>query len=131
MENQLKNILCIDDEEDIVEVAKTSFEVLSDFKVEGAIGGREGIKKAEELKPDLILLDVMMPEMDGIATLKALRENPIFSGTPIVFMTARVQPAEVAHYKTLGVEGVIAKPFDPESLVREVENYWRSFHARK
>jgi len=131
MEKQLRNILCIDDDEDIVEVAKTSFEALSNFTAHGAIGGQEGIKRAEELKPDLILLDVMMPGMDGLATLKILRENPIFSQTPIIFMTARVQSSDISYYKTLGVAGVIAKPFDPEVLVREVENFWRSFHEKQ
>jgi CheY-like chemotaxis protein len=74
----------------------------------------------------MILLDVMMPGMDGPSTLEALRERPALADTPVAFMTAKVQPAEVAHYKSLGARDVIAKPFDPMTLASQVQSIWKA-----
>ena len=78
--------------------------------------------------PDLILLDVMMPGMDGPSTLKALREQPLTATTPVIFMTAKVQPYEVAEYKRLGALDVIAKPFDPMQLSATINAIWVRSH---
>jgi len=103
---------------------KMSLELVGDFEVELAVSGAEGLAKAGSLLPDLILLDVMMPGMDGPATLRALREQPRTSGIPVIFMTAKVQSHEIAQYLALGALGVIAKPFDPMSLPDQVRRLW-------
>ncbi|RYY83161.1 MAG: response regulator, partial [Comamonadaceae bacterium] len=74
--------------------------------------------------PDLLLLDVMMPGMDGPTTLARLRERPGTARTPVVFMTAKVQASEIEHYKALGALGVVTKPFDPMGLAAQVQALW-------
>jgi len=117
----MNTILHIEDESDIREVARIALEQLGGFSVTEASSGSEGVALAAELRPDLILLDVMMPGMDGPATLRALRECPATAGIPVVFMTAKVRRHEIEHYLTLGARGVIAKPFDPITLADQVK----------
>ncbi len=81
--------------------------------------------KTPAFDPDLILLDVMMPGMDGVETFQKLRQISNLKNTPVIFMTAKAQPAEIDHYKSLGCAGVIAKPFDPITLPDEVRTIWR------
>jgi len=88
--------------------------------------GREALEKGPGFAPDLILLDVMMPDMDGPSTLKALRELPELTGVPIIFMTAKVQPAEILHYKSLGALDVLAKPFDPMQISNQIRAIWQA-----
>ncbi|HEX2612661.1 MAG TPA: response regulator [Fibrobacteria bacterium] len=120
----LGHILCVDDEEDILQVAKLSLEAVGGFQVSLCRGSGEAVARAESLRPDLILLDVMMPEMDGPATLLKLRENPVTSPVPVAFMTAKAQPAEIRRYLGLGAIGVISKPFDPMTLSAEIRALW-------
>ena len=120
----LHRILYIEDEVDIQVVARLALEALGGFTVDTCSSGREGIARAQAAAPDLILLDVMMPDMDGPATLQALRQVPALAGVPVVFMTAKVQPQEVAHYRALGAVAVIAKPFDPMLLAQQVRDIW-------
>jgi CheY-like chemotaxis protein len=82
------------------------------------------LKQVNSFSPDLLLLDVMMPEMDGPTTLKALRQIPGTLPTPVIFMTAKVQPAEVEELRTLGALDVIAKPFDPMTLADQIKKIW-------
>ena len=84
---------------------------------------------AGEFSPDLILLDVMMPGMDGPSTLRSLRALPAVSGIPVVFLTAKVQPSEVAHLRSLGALDVIAKPFDPMKLSDQLRAIWSHQHG--
>ena len=88
----------------------------------GCGSGADGLVAAAEWHPDLILLDVMMPVMDGPATLAHLREDPRTADIPVVFMTARVQKQDLAHFKSLGAAGVITKPFDPMTLAAAVRS---------
>jgi CheY-like chemotaxis protein len=129
MTTLLKNILCIDDEQDILDIAKFALETLGNFKLDMCCGGKEALCRAPLLNPDLILLDVMMPGMDGVAVYKALRQVPGFADIPIAFMTARVQPSEVIDYLDMGVEGIIPKPFDPMALPGAVESLWENRRA--
>jgi two-component system alkaline phosphatase synthesis response regulator PhoP len=115
-----KTILLIDDEDDIREVAMLTLETMGDFAVLTAPNGTAGIERAREAKPDAILLDVMMPGLDGPSTLARLRELDETRDIPVVFLTAKVQPSERARLASLGVAGVIAKPFDPLTLADEV-----------
>ena len=122
-----RKILIVDDEEAIREVTQMTLETLSGWTVRTARSGREGIRLAAADPPDAILLDVMMPDMDGPATLHELASNPLTREVPVLFLTAKVQAAEVRRFRGLGVKGVIAKPFDPLELPREVARMlgWR------
>jgi CheY-like chemotaxis protein len=130
MASSLKNILCIDDDSDILEIAKFAFENLGRFQLDMCCGGREAIDRASSLNPDLILLDVMMPGMDGISVYKKLRQVPNLANVPVVFMTAKVQPSEVISYLEMGIEGIIPKPFDPLTLPQAVESLWESYNEK-
>jgi CheY-like chemotaxis protein len=109
-------ILHVDDEPDIREIVDMSLGLNPDFEVRACATGAEAIRAAAEWCPILILLDVMMPEMDGPTTLTHLRKNPQTSDIPILFMTARAQTREVEYIISLGAQGVISKPFDPMTL---------------
>ena len=111
-----KKILYVEDEPDIQAIAKIALETIGGFTVRICSSGREALETIGEFNPDCILLDVMMPGMDGHATLKALRQLPGFATTPVVFMTAKVQPREVAEFKALGALDMISKPFNPMTL---------------
>jgi CheY-like chemotaxis protein len=118
-------ILHIDDEADIREVIEISLGLDPAFAVRSAESGAEGLAVAGEWNPDAILLDVMMPSMDGPATLARLREDPRTAGVPVIFMTARAQSREADRLRALGAIGVIAKPFDPMTLAASVRDYLR------
>jgi two-component system, OmpR family, response regulator len=122
----LQRILYVEDEPDIQAVALLALELVGGFTVKVCSSGEEALREADDFAPQMILLDVMMPVMDGPGTLKALRERPAFQTVPVAFMTAKVQPQEVAHYKALGALGVIAKPFDPMTLANQVRSIWEA-----
>ncbi len=113
-------ILHVDDEPDIREIVDMSLALNPDFQVRACSSGEEALETAAEWSPRLILLDVMMPGMDGPTTLTGLRKNPQTSEIPVVFMTARAQPREVERFISLGAQGVISKPFDPMMLASQV-----------
>ena len=120
----LAKILCVEDEADIQTVAKMALETVGGFVVEMCGSGEEAIEKTPKFAPDLILLDVMMPGMDGLTTFRALRALPEAEATPIVFMTAKSQAHEVEQLLGLGALGVISKPFDPIDLSKQVATLW-------
>ncbi len=126
MHATLKNILCIDDEQDILDIAKFALENLGHFKLQTICGGKEALARAPLLRPDLVLIDVMMPGMDGIQVYATLRKIPAFATMPFAFMTAKVQPSEVLRYLEMGIEGIIPKPFDPMTLSGAVLSLWES-----
>ena len=113
-------ILLVDDEDDIREVAATSLEIVGGFEVLPASSGAEALQLAAEHQPDAIVLDVMMPDMDGPTTLHHLRADAATSEIPVVFLTAKVQANDRARFSDLGVAGFIAKPFDPMTLSTEL-----------
>nr|WP_217440954.1 MULTISPECIES: response regulator [unclassified Myxococcus] len=112
--------MLVDDEEDIRAIGKLSLSRVGGWDTVLAASGNEALTKAAAEQPDLILLDVMMPGMDGPTTFNKLREQDATSRTPIIFMTAKVQKQEVARYLELGAVGVIGKPFDPMTLPKEI-----------
>lgn len=122
----LQRILYVEDEPDIQAVAKLALEMVGGFTVKVCSSGEEALREASGFAPDMILLDVMMPGIDGPATLQGLREQPSLTTVPVAFMTAKVQPAEVAHYKSLGARDVIPKPFDPMTLASQVRAIWEA-----
>ncbi|WP_424929367.1 response regulator [Amaricoccus tamworthensis] len=113
-------ILYAEDEEILQKVVKYSLETFGDFKVETCDDGETAIAAVERFQPDMIILDVMMPGMDGLLAFEEIRKLPNAEGKPIAFMTARIQPDEVEVYRKLGADNVIGKPFDPGELPKIV-----------
>jgi CheY-like chemotaxis protein len=111
-----RRILIIDDENDIREATQICLEVTGDWEVLTASSGREGLVKAAAEQPDIILLDVMMPDMDGLATLERLKGSLTTDKIPVVLLTAKAQPAEQRRFSKLDVADVILKPYDPFTL---------------
>lgn len=109
-------ILYVDDEADLREIAAMSLELDPGFEVRTAPSGSEALVTAREWQPALILLDVMMPGMDGPATLAALGTDPSTAAIPVAFITAKTHPRHVGDLKALGARAVMAKPFDPMTL---------------
>ena len=115
-----KNILLIDDEETIQEVVQVGIEIEAGWQVAIASSGSEGIDLAEKQQPDVILLDVMMPDMDGIDTLSLLKTNHNTSTIPVIFLTAKAQAEEKNQFQSLGVVDVITKPFNSMTLASQI-----------
>jgi two-component system alkaline phosphatase synthesis response regulator PhoP len=116
MSEMPKTILVVDDEDNLREVTKMSLEVMGGYQTLAAASGPEAIEIAEREHPDAILLDVMMPGLDGPSTFRALQQNERTRDIPVVLLTAKVQAADRARFNDLGVVGVVAKPFDPAVL---------------
>lgn len=113
-------VLYVDDEPDIREIAVMALELNSGFEVRSAEGGRVALSIAADWQPDVVVLDVMMPDMDGPMTRKALAEKDSTAGIPVIFATARTQPDEIESYLAMNVAGVISKPFDPMTIADQV-----------
>ena len=124
MTTPLTRILYVEDEPDIRMVAQMALQAVGGFTVIACASGQEALDAAPGAAADLLLLDVMMPGMDGPTTLKGLRQLPATANTPVIFMTAKVQAAEVAVYKGLGALEVIPKPFDPMELSTQIQRIW-------
>ncbi|HEY6567035.1 MAG TPA: response regulator [Actinomycetota bacterium] len=112
-------VLLVDDDPVIVRLLEVNFR-LGGFDVEGANRGEEALEKARATKPDAIVLDVMMPGLDGYQVCARLREDPDLAAVPVIFLTARAQEDDVARGYALGVIEYVTKPFDPEALVATV-----------
>lgn len=115
-----RRILVVDNEEYIQEVAKICLEIVAGWEVITASSGQEGIVQAENYQPDAILLDVMMPDMDGLATFENLQANPMTKEIPVILLTAKIQVADRRRYAALGIKSAIAKPFDSLELAGQV-----------
>ncbi|MCW3016397.1 MAG: response regulator receiver protein [Solirubrobacterales bacterium] len=115
-----KHILLVDDEDDIREVAAISLQAVGGWRVSCASSGADGIAKAIAERPDAILLDVMMPDVDGPTTFKRLWDDPQTRDIPVILLTAKAQAADRHRFEELGVAGVLTKPFDPMTLSDEV-----------
>jgi two-component system OmpR family response regulator len=117
-------ILLVEDDADIQTIARLALEMVGGFTVHVCSDGAQALAEATGFAPDIILLDVMMPGMDGPTTLIELRKQPSLISTPVIFMTAKVQPSEIADYVKRGAIGVIAKPFDPMTLATQIKELW-------
>lgn len=126
----LHHILCVDDEDDILQVAKLALEAVGGFRVSLCHGSADAVSQVRALQPDLVLLDVMMPVMDGPSTLAKLRESEAGVELPVIFMTAKARPEEITALVGLGAVGVISKPFDPMSLSGDIRTLWNSHYER-
>jgi CheY-like chemotaxis protein len=115
-----KQILVIDDEPDIRDVVCLSLEEFGHWHATGAGSGQEGLKLASHQPWDAIILDVSMPDLDGVSVVATLQANPVTRHIPVILLTARVLPSDQARFAQLGVAGVIAKPFDPLKVWQQV-----------
>jgi len=122
--NQLRTLLYVDDEPDIREIVEMALGLVDKLCVHTCASGERALRVIPTLKPDLVLLDVMMPAMDGPTALCRMRADPALAPHPVVFVTAKAMPQEVAHFRRLGAAGVIAKPFDPMALGQQVLMIW-------
>ncbi len=120
----LNRVLYVDDDSDIRMVVQMALETLGGFTVRACGSGQEALEVAPRFAPDLIVLDVLMPDMDGPSTLEALRSEADTADTPIVFMTARAQKEEIQRLEDLGALGVVVKPFDPMQLASTLRRLW-------
>lgn len=116
-----KRILIIDDEADVREIAKASLRITRQWEILVAASGPEGVAIAAQTQPDAILLDMMMPEMDGLATLNCLCENPDTASIAVILLTAAAQTNVLPKYAVLGVKALLVKPFDPGTLADQIE----------
>ena len=121
---ELKKILYAEDDPDIQVIAKMALETVGGFELCVCNSGSEAVENAVGFAPDLILLDVMMPGMDGPTAMQEIQKDPALAGIPVVFMTAKVMPSDIAGYKALGATDVISKPFDPMALPEQIREIW-------
>jgi two-component system, OmpR family, response regulator len=124
MGKTLSKILYAEDDPDIRSVGKMSLEMVGGFDVRACSSGEEAVETAPGFSPDLVLLDVMMPGMDGVTTLERLRQDPRTAAIPVIFMTATAMPSEVARLRALGAADVLLKPFDPMTLHLKLKGIW-------
>lgn len=125
----LTKILYAEDEADIREIAVLAIETIGGFEVATCECGADVLALARDIQPQLILLDVMMPIMDGPATLLALKQDMQLKEIPVIFLTAKIMNDEVNHFKAMGAIDIIAKPFDPMTLAAEIQTIWNNYHA--
>ena len=116
----MHRILLIDDEDDIREVASLTLEATAGWEVITANSGSSGIRAALAEQPEAILMDVMMPEMDGPTTFREMQKNPLIAGIPVILLTAKVQGVDQRRFADLGVAAVLFKPFDPMTLAQQI-----------
>jgi CheY-like chemotaxis protein len=126
---ELSRILHVEDDPSIQAVAKVALEAVGGFRVLSCSCGQDALDQVQGFAPDFILLDVMMPGMDGPQTLAKIAQLVDIGQIPVVFMTAKVQPAEIEHYRGLGARDVIIKPFDPMQLAAQVRQIWSRAHG--
>ena len=126
---ELNGIICVDDNLDILTITKFMLEAMGGFSVMTRESAQEALEKVDTFDPDLFVLDVMMPEIDGPTLFQKLRDLPKWESTPIMFMTAKCQDHEVAKLMELGLIGVIPKPFDPVELPTLLMQIWDARHS--
>jgi CheY-like chemotaxis protein len=122
--DSLRSVLYVDDEPDIREIVQMALGLEPTLSVNTAESGMRALESMQANRPDLVLLDVMMPDMDGPTTLQQMRSQPKLQSIPVIFMTAKAMPQEVARFRALGAAAVIAKPFDPMLLAEHVFAIW-------
>ena len=126
---KLQRIVHVEDDESIRAIAKIALERIGSFTLLSCASGSEALEKTKQFAPDMILLDVMMPGLDGPTTLKKLRELMDLTEVAIVFMTAKVQSTEIEYYKSIGACNVVLKPFDVMTLSEQLGQYWTEFNG--
>jgi len=126
---QLRRVMCVDDDPDIRTILDCSLSLLGGYEVQLCANGQEALDQAVTFAPQLVLLDVMMPGMDGPQTLDRLRQLPCMKGVPVVFLTAKAMQGELEGLLQHGATGIIVKPFDPVRLSADILIYWEHGHG--
>lgn len=126
----LSRILYAEDEDDIREIAVLAIESIGGFEVESCSSGEAVVDLAKSFSPQLILLDVMMPVMDGPATLAALKLEETLKDIPVIFLTAKIMTEEIQAFKDMGAIDIISKPFDPMTLAEQIQAIWNDCHEK-
>ncbi|MBI2809449.1 MAG: response regulator [Candidatus Melainabacteria bacterium] len=126
----MQRVLIVDDDDNIRELAQMGLEGMTDWKVDLTSSGAQALQKASAEKPDVIILDQTMPNMDGLQTFQHLKEDPVLCKIPVIMMTGKAKPVEIERFLELGFAGVIPKPFDPITLCDDIENIVTTFSAR-
>jgi len=125
----LQKILYVEDDADIRKIVSMSLEMVGEYTVAACGSCADALQVVDEFAPELLLLDVMMPEVDGPSTLRQLRKHECTGRAPAVFITAKVQAKDMAHYRQLGVLDVIVKPFDPMALSDRIDEIWQRYRS--
>ncbi|WP_298235734.1 response regulator [uncultured Azohydromonas sp.] len=128
--SELRRVMCVEDDADIRMILEFSLTTVGGYDVCMCPGGRSALQQAPVFRPDLVLLDVMMPDLSGPETLAALRGMPCMRGVPVVFMTAKAMPDELEQLLQHGATGLIVKPFDPMTLPKDILPYWEHGRGR-
>ena len=126
--SELRRVMCVEDDADIRMILEFSLGTVGGYEVCCCPGGRSALAQAPAFRPDLVLLDVMMPDLSGPETLAALRELPVMQGVPVVCLTAKAMPDELEQLLHHGATGLIVKPFDPMTLPADIRPFWE--HGR-
>lgn len=126
MNDELKKIVLIEDDDDVRTVTAAALELVGGFSVRACESGERGLEAIADFGPQLVLLDVMMPGMNGLEVMGKLRERPETARLPVIFFTARARTEEMEKLRGLGALGIVAKPFDPMTLHEQVLSFWRS-----
>jgi CheY-like chemotaxis protein len=122
----LTSLMYVDDDDDIREIVEMSLGLDGSIRIRTSAGGEQALAAMRSEQPDLVVLDVMMPGMDGPTILQRMRADPALEHIPVIFMTARTNPQDTAHFRGLSAIGVIAKPFDPMALGQQVKALWNA-----
>ncbi len=130
MTEKLKRILYVEDDEDIAQITVMTLEEFGEFEVKHCASGVDALRELPKFLPQLVLMDMMMPEMDGLETFKRMKEIAVIKNIPVIFMTAKMQAKEQQSYLDAGAIGVIAKPFDPEKLCDIINQMWQKNNDR-
>jgi CheY-like chemotaxis protein len=130
MRSPLRKVLVVEDNHDIRTIVKAALEMVGGLEVRACESGTEALERVSEFGPQLILLDVMMPDLDGPGVLARLRERPDTAAIPVVFLTAKAAPSEVERLRALGALDVLTKPFDPMTLHEQVKAIWATAFDR-
>lgn len=128
--SELRRVMCVEDDADIRMILEFSLGTVGGYEVLCCAGGRIALQEAPAFRPDLVLLDVMMPDLSGPETLAALRQLPVMQGVPVVFLTAKAMPDELEQLLQHGATGLIVKPFDPMTLPSDIHPYWEHGRGR-
>ena len=126
-DRDLNRILYVEDDADIRKIVCMSLEMIGDYTVVACGSCADALQVVDDFDPDLLLLDVMMPDVDGPSTLRKLRRRETAANAPAVFITAKVQAGDMEHYGRLGVVDVIVKPFDPMTLSERIDHIWQRY----
>ncbi|MCB1743459.1 MAG: response regulator [Gammaproteobacteria bacterium] len=131
LDKPLERILHVDDDADIQDITRLALETIGGFAVESCVTGEEALARAPLFKPDLLLMDVLLPKLDGLDLYRALTALPELQGTPVVFMTSAADTIDLGRYRQIGAIGIITKPFDFTTLGDQVRDVWAHAQARQ